>query len=49
MVFVVVVGASGILAACARPLIMLAPASTAADPIKPLRDIMVELPYFLPQ
>jgi hypothetical protein len=43
MVLVVVVGASGILAAWARPLTRLAPASTAADPTNPLRDIMVIL------
>jgi hypothetical protein len=41
MVLVVVVGASGMLAAWTRPLTALAPASTAAVPRKPLREIMV--------
>jgi hypothetical protein len=29
------------LAACMRPLTMLAPAAIAADPINPLREIMI--------
>jgi hypothetical protein len=41
MVLVVVVGASGMLAAWTRPLTALALASTAAVPRKPLRDIIV--------
>jgi hypothetical protein len=41
MVVVLVVGASGMLAACTRPLTALALASTAAVPRKPLREIML--------
>src|SRR5262249_7681494 len=40
MVVVVVLGASGMLAACMRPLTAVALASTAAVPKKPLREIM---------
>src|SRR5215471_6062651 len=40
MVVVLVLGASGMLAACTRPLTALAVASTAAVPRKPLREIM---------
>src|SRR5262245_4593642 len=47
MVLVVVVGASGMLAACTRPLTALALASTAAEPRKPLRDNML-LSFFKP-
>jgi hypothetical protein len=35
-----VLGASGMLAACTRPLIAVALVSTAAVPRKPLREIM---------
>src|SRR6266545_7875083 len=41
MVLVVVLGASGIFAASPRPLTALAPASTAAVPRKPRREIML--------
>ena len=41
MVVVLVLGASGMLAACTRPLTAVALASTAAVPRKPLREIMV--------
>src|SRR5262245_1466377 len=37
-------GASGMAAACARPLTTEAPASTAAEPMNPLRDIMMGPP-----
>jgi hypothetical protein len=40
MVVVRVVGASGTLAACTRPLTAVALASTAAVPRNPLREIM---------
>src|SRR5205823_9470402 len=40
MVVVLVLGASGTLAACTRPLTAVALASTAAVPRKPLREIM---------
>src|SRR5262249_39000123 len=40
MVVVLVLGASGMLAACTRPLTAVALASTAAVPRKPLREIM---------
>src|SRR6516165_12485676 len=40
MVLVLVLGASGMPAACARPLTAVALASTAAVPRKPLREIM---------
>jgi hypothetical protein len=40
MVVDLVLGASGMLAASTRPLTALAPASTAAEPRKPLREIM---------
>src|SRR5262249_21468109 len=43
MVFVFVVGASGMLAACARPLTAVAPARTAAAPNRRLRVNMVDL------
>src|SRR5215475_10103241 len=36
-------GASGMPVACARPLTTEAPASTAAEPMNPLRDIMMGL------
>src|SRR6266567_522114 len=38
-----VVGASGMLAAAARPLTAVAPANSAADSMKPRRDIMIVL------
>src|SRR5262245_4676216 len=41
MVVVLVLGASGMLAACTRPQTAVAVVSTAAVPRKPLREIMV--------
>src|SRR5687768_5632975 len=44
MVAASMVGASGIAAACTRPLTAVAPASTAAEPNKFLREIIVCAP-----
>ena len=41
MLLVLVLGASGMFAACTRPLTAVALASTAAVPRKPLREILI--------
>src|SRR5262245_41560228 len=48
MVVVLVLGASGMLTACTRPLTAVALASTAAVPRKPLREIISVLLAYCP-